>query len=102
MHLGEMLDRTRADVGSDVQVYAQADALEFCSAVISRRMVEADPANMVFCPFTVSAYVLPDEPGVTYVAYRKPTTLGDASSQTQAVMGEVEAMLDAIARAAGQ
>ena len=49
-HVGEMLARTAADVGSDVEIFDQADVYQFCSAVVSRRVMEADPMNVVYCP----------------------------------------------------
>ena len=33
-HVGEMLARTGADVGSDVQIFDAADVFLFCSAVL--------------------------------------------------------------------
>jgi len=44
-HVGEMLARTGADVGSSVDLFAEADIFVFCSAVVSRKVMEADPMN---------------------------------------------------------
>lgn len=55
-HVGEMLNRTAADVGATRQVYAQAEVLQFCSATLSREMMEADPANIAFCPYGLFLY----------------------------------------------
>ncbi|MBU0641987.1 MAG: DUF302 domain-containing protein [Alphaproteobacteria bacterium] len=52
-HTGEMLERTRADVGSDVVLFDAADVFLFCSAVVSRQVMEADPANIVHCPYSI-------------------------------------------------
>ena len=52
-HVGEMLERTRADIGSDVKVFDAADIFLFCSAKVSREVMEADPMNIVHCPYTV-------------------------------------------------
>ena len=38
-HVGEMLERTRADVGSDVVLFQQADVYSFCSAKLSRQVM---------------------------------------------------------------
>ena len=52
-HTGEMLERTRADVGSDVVLFDAADVFLFCSATISRQVMEADPDNIVYCPYSI-------------------------------------------------
>ncbi|WP_417247806.1 DUF302 domain-containing protein [Celeribacter sp.] len=62
-HTGEMLERTRADVGSDVVLFDAADVFLFCSATISRQVMEADPDNIVYCPYSI--YVTDREGKVT-------------------------------------
>ena len=52
-HVGEMLDRTRADVGSDTVIFDAADVFLFCSAVTSREVMEADPMNIAHCPYGI-------------------------------------------------
>ncbi|MDH5572161.1 MAG: DUF302 domain-containing protein [Gammaproteobacteria bacterium] len=80
-HIGNMLARTREAVGSGKQIFAQAEALEFCSSVISRNMMEANPHNIVFCPYIISVYTLPDQPERVYIAYRRPLPVGTVPSQ---------------------
>jgi hypothetical protein len=46
--------------------------LEFCSATVSRAAMEADPHSIVYCPYTIAVYVIAGEPGIVYVAYRRP------------------------------
>lgn len=70
-HLGEMLERTGADIGASRRIFGQAQIIEFCSARLSRQMMELDPHNIVLCPFAISVYTLPGEPG-TWIAYRRP------------------------------
>jgi uncharacterized protein (DUF302 family) len=70
-HVGDMLERTGRDLGKTKRIYEQADVIEFCSATASRAMMEADPVNLVYCPYTVAVYTLPGKPGVVYLAYRK-------------------------------
>lgn len=77
-HIGDMLDRTGADIGSNRKLYDRAEIIEFCSARLSRQMMEADPHNIVLCPFALSIYALPGENG-TWVAYRRP--MGAAAAQ---------------------
>ncbi|WP_460273211.1 DUF302 domain-containing protein [Celeribacter sp. ULVN23_4] len=62
-HTGDMLERTREDVGSDVVIFDHADVFLFCSAVVSRQVMEADPANIVHCPYSI--YVADREGQVT-------------------------------------
>lgn len=80
-HVGEMLARTGKDLGATKTIFLKAEVLEFCSAVISRNMMEADPDNIVDCPYTISVYVVPDKPGEVKVAYRKPQIVGSPASQ---------------------
>lgn len=78
--VGEMLDRTGHDLGRDRQVYVKAEVLEFCSAALSRDTMEADPRNIVFCPYAIAIYTLPRAPGTVYLSYRAPVALGSGHS----------------------
>ncbi|UYV37672.1 DUF302 domain-containing protein [Rhodobacteraceae bacterium D3-12] len=89
-HTGEMLERTKGDVGSTVTIFEKADVYSFCSAAISRRVMEADPMNVVFCPYDIFVIQLPKSDTVT-IGFR---TYPDGP------MKEVEALLDTIAKAA--
>ena len=80
-HVGEMLERTGKDLGETRQIFLKADVLEFCSAVVSRKMMEPDPDNIVFCPYTISIYVVPEKPDEVRIAYRKPQLVGSLASQ---------------------
>lgn len=41
----------------------------------------ADPHNIVFCPYAISVYTLPQAPRTVYLAYRAPPVSGGAASQ---------------------
>ncbi|MBI3430818.1 MAG: DUF302 domain-containing protein [Hydrogenophilales bacterium] len=69
--IAEMLARTGPEIGATRQVYVDGEQFEFCSATISRKMMEADPNAMVMCPYIVSVYTVPNDKSV-YIAYRKP------------------------------
>ncbi|MCK7497423.1 MAG: DUF302 domain-containing protein [Comamonadaceae bacterium] len=99
--IARMLDRTGKDVGSAKAIYAdsQGQAFSFCSAVTSRKTMEADPHNIVFCPYTLVVYSTAAEPGKVYVAYRRPIVT-DGSDAARAALKEVETLLDGLARAA--
>ena len=95
-HVGAMLERTGKDIGRDRQIYLKAEVIEFCSAGVSRATMEADPRNLVFCPYAIALYVLPAEPGKVYLLYRKPLATG--SAQSMKALREVGKLLDGIAR----
>jgi len=71
-HVSDMLQRTGEAVGDTTAIYRQAEAVEFCSATLSREMMQANPHNIVFCPFSILIYELANSPGTTYLAYRRP------------------------------
>ena len=87
-HVGEMLNRTAADVGSEVKVFDNADVFLFCSAVLSRKVMEADPMNIAHCPYGV---FVTDREGQVAVGYRQ---------MPEGPMQEVQTLLDEIAREA--
>ena len=60
-HTGDMLERTRADLGSDVVLFDAADIFLFCSADVSRRVMEADPTNIRYCPYSITVYQQPGQ-----------------------------------------
>lgn len=97
--VNRMLERTGKDVGSARRLYADAQAFVFCSAALSRRTMEADPANVAFCPYNMVVYATAGEPGTVHVAYRRPWR-PDGSAASQAALKEVEALLDGLAREA--
>lgn len=90
-HIGDMLARTGKDIGKANSVYVKAEAIEFCSATISRNTMEADPHNIAYCPYVIAIYTLPKEPKTVYVTYRKPTGAGSRASN--ASLAEVEKLL---------
>ncbi|HSH08537.1 MAG TPA: hypothetical protein VLA41_12810 [Burkholderiales bacterium] len=77
-YIGNMLERTGKDVGSTKRVYGNAEALQFCSAVVSRKVMEANAAHIAYCPYVIALYTLPDDPKTVYVVYRKGLAEVDA------------------------
>ena len=98
-HIGRMLERTGKDVGSTKPLYVDAQALQFCSAVLSRKTMEADPANVVMCPYTIVVYATAGQPKQVFVAYRR-SLRPDSSPASQAALREVDALLDGLVREA--
>jgi uncharacterized protein (DUF302 family) len=99
-HIGNMLARTGKDLGAGKQIFQKAEALEFCSSTVSRRMMETDPHNIVFCPYIIAIYTLPAESNKVYVAFRRPLPVGSAESRQSLVA--VEKLLDEIIAEATQ
>lgn len=93
-HVGDMLARTGRDLGAARQIYAHAEVLEFCSYALSRRMMEADPANIAFCPYGIAIYERADQPGRIYLAHQRLQGLG--SGIVNETMKEIDALLDDI------
>ena len=98
-HVNAMLERTGKDVASSKKVYRDAQAFVFCSAALSRRMMEADAANVAYCPYSVSVYATAAAPDQVVVAYQRPWR-ADGSPASQAALAEVDKLLDGIAREA--
>lgn len=96
--IGDMLERTGKDIGRSAPIYGKAELVEFCSARLSRDAMEADPHNIVFCPYAIAIYTLAKEPGRTYVSYRKLDMAGSPPSAK--ALRAVERLLEDIAREA--
>jgi uncharacterized protein (DUF302 family) len=97
--VNRMLERTGKDVGSARKLYLDAQAFVFCSAALSRKTMEADPANASFCPYSIVVYATAQDPGTVRVSYRRPWR-PDGSAASRAALKDVEALLDGIAREA--
>ena len=90
-HTGEMLNRTGEDVGSDVKLFEAADIYLFCSALLSREVMEDDPMNIGYCPYGI------------FVAERDGAVMVGFRNYPDGAMQKIQALLDEIAReAAGQ
>jgi uncharacterized protein (DUF302 family) len=96
--VNQMIERTGKDLGSTRKVYVDAQAFAFCSAALSRKMMEADAANAAMCPYSIMVYATAQEPDKVHVAYRRPWR-PEGSAASKAALKEVEALLDGIARA---
>jgi uncharacterized protein (DUF302 family) len=87
-HVGEMLNRTGGDVGSKVELFKEADIFVFCSAVLSRKVMEADPMNIAHCPYGI---FVADRDGEILIGYR---------NYPEGPMQEIEALLEDIVQEA--
>ncbi|WP_417684419.1 DUF302 domain-containing protein [Roseibium sp.] len=100
-HIGDMLARTKEDVGGTKDLYANAVSMLFCSANLSRKMMEADPGNIAYCPYAVFAYEKAEDPGSVLVGFRRLDETG--SDASKAAIAEINTLLDDIVKeAAGE
>jgi uncharacterized protein (DUF302 family) len=95
-----MLNRTGKDFGIEKNVFLQAETVEFCSARISHRLAQANHENILLCPFTISIYVLSDDPEHVYLSWRRPFALSDTESQ--AAVQEMVELIETIIREASE
>ena len=92
--VGAMLHRTGKDLGATRRVFVDGDVIQFCSARLSRETMEADQTNIVFCPYTIQVYAIPEEPNKVYVGYRKLPLVGNDASK--ASLEKVNELLETI------
>lgn len=85
-HVGEMLARTKADVGGTADLFVEADVFLFCSAVTSRAVMEADPMNIAHCPYGI---FVADRGGEIVIGYR--TYPDGPMQQVQTLLADIVA-----------
>lgn len=83
-YIADMLVRTGKDLGRTKKLYERAEAIQFCSATLSRNMMEADPMNIAFCPYIIYIFSLPGEKNTVYLGYRKLPEFSSAESRKAA------------------
>lgn len=69
--IGEMLERTAEDVGASKKLYRNAEIFQFCSAVVSRAVMEENIENIAFCPYVLFVYEAEAEAGTVNVGFRR-------------------------------
>jgi uncharacterized protein (DUF302 family) len=94
-NIAGMLQRTGPDVGSNQPVYQNAEFFTFCSAKLSRAMMEADPANMAQCPYVVFMYQRAATVKEVTVGYRKVAETGRGAKTLE----EINKLLDRVVKA---
>ena len=92
-HVQKMLDRTGRALGRTKKIFARAKVLEFCSAVVSRDMMEKNPHFIVFCPYRIAVYTLPGDEKKVYLSYERPVWKNNSG---KAALGEVDKLLGGI------
>ena len=99
-YIADMLARTGKDLGATRQVYVNGEQFEFCSATVSRAMMEADPHAIVLCPYIISVYTIPNDGDAVYVAYRKP--VASRNKALKKALADVDSLLSGIIKEAIQ
>ena len=89
-HVGDMLERTKADLGATETIYAYADVFGFCSAPLSRTAMLEDPMNIRFCPYNIYVYQISED---------SPVIIG-YDVYPEGALQNVQALLDDITRSA--
>ena len=92
-NIAAMLGKTAAGIGATEAVYSRAEFIAFCSAKYSRAMMEADPANIAFCPIVVFAYEAKAKPGEIVVGYRRPVVPASQGPASIKAAAELDALL---------
>jgi len=91
-HVGKMLIRTADAVGATKVIYTKAMVILFCSAALSREVMEADPDAVLFCPYKIALYELPEKPGEIILGYQRYSLTG--SSKAKNALIKVEKLLE--------
>ena len=89
-HVGDMLERTKADLGATETIYTYADVFGFCSAPLSRAAMLEDPMNIRFCPYNIYMYQISED---------SPVIIG-YDVYPEGALQDVQALLDDITRSA--
>lgn len=92
--IGDMLKRTATDVEAGKALYKDAEFFTFCSAVVSRKVMEADIADIAYCPYVVFAYETEDNPGAVTVGFRRLPDGGERDAVNALLSGIIEDAAD--------
>tara|TARA_B100000949_G_C14256969_1_gene440950 strand:+ start:1099 stop:1572 length:474 start_codon:yes stop_codon:yes gene_type:complete len=87
-YVGDMLKRTAEDVGAEKSLYEDAEIFTFCSAVLSRKAMEAEIGDIAYCPYVVFVYEEAAKPGTVTIGHRKLPE-GGARDEINAVLDEI-------------
>lgn len=93
LHVSDMLNRTASDLGY-AKLYAKAESIEFCSALISHKMAQAAAENIAICPFTIAVYTTLADPQQVYVSYRAPNLAGNGDEVAKDIITLLEGIIE--------
>lgn len=97
--IGDMLKRTAADIGAKGELYSDAEYFTFCSAQLSRAMMDADPLNMGLCPYVMFVYKRTGADDIT-VGYKAMPIRGNDGSKK--ALEKINALLETILKETAQ
>lgn len=86
--IGEMLKRTAEDVGAKKELYKDAEFFTFCSAVVSRNVMEQDITDIAYCPYVVYVYEDASTPGTVTIGHRL-LPAGKARDEVNTLLKEI-------------
>tara|TARA_Y100000780_G_scaffold151506_1_gene136384 strand:- start:1036 stop:1509 length:474 start_codon:yes stop_codon:yes gene_type:complete len=87
-YVGDMLKRTAEDVGAEKKLYKDAEFFTFCSAVLSRKAMEADIGDIAYCPYVVFVYEDASTPGTVTIGHRK-LPAGEVRDEVNKTLDEI-------------
>ena len=70
-HSSDMLNRTAITLEIKEKIYKKQRPF-FCKAELSHKMVQADPHNLVLCPYPISIYTFLSAAEIVYITITKP------------------------------
>lgn len=76
-YIGDMLKRTAEDVGAKKTLYSDAEFFTFCSAALSRKVMEAEITDIAYCPYVVFVYEDAGNPGQVTLGFRELPSGGE-------------------------
>lgn len=87
-HISDMLDRTAKDVGATRRIYKGAEIFTFCSAVMSRDVMEHDASDIAYCPYVVFVYETEENSEGVTIGFRHLPE-GGARDQVNVMLTEI-------------
>lgn len=70
-HIGAMLARTKEDVGGTEDLFTGAQVMSFCSADVSREVMEDDLMNIQYCPYGIYVFQPAEDGAPVMIGYRE-------------------------------
>ena len=93
--VGQMLERTRADLGVSRAVHGSAEIVQFCSAATAHAATQIEPHLIALCPYSLAVYTLTGEAGRVYISHRA-LEMSDVTPEVAAVLRRSQALIDGI------
>ncbi len=95
LDLRKLLALAGAEAGLAGTSYVQGEVVTLCAIPSLGRLLDANPHDIVLCPYSIAVYELAAEPGLVNIAFRRLRAPG-APPRLQASLSEAEALIDEI------